>query len=231
DKDLAQLVNEHVELVNTMNSERQDIEGVKKKFGVAPEQIIDYLMLTGDAADNIPGVPKVGPKTAAKWPAEYGRIEKLIENAHAIKGVVGENLRASIPNFELTRKLITVKTDCDLGEFGIGMEALIPRTPDTERLIELYDAYGFRTWLRELTGEQDRLPAQDSRVVVEAVPAAPSDTPVHYETILDWEALGRWLDTLMSAELVAVDTETTSLDPMLARLVGISLSVAPGAAC
>ncbi|NYT81930.1 DNA polymerase I [Alcaligenaceae bacterium] len=230
DKDLAQLVNEHVELVNTMNGERQDIAGVRNKFGVGPEQIIDYLMLTGDAVDNIPGVPKVGPKTAAKWLAEYGSVDKLVENAHAIKGVAGENLRASIPNFDMTRKLITVKTDCEMDELGVGMDTLVPRAPDREKLIELYDAFGFRTWLRELTGDQERIPAQDSRIAPDA-PVPPPVADVRYETVLDWQSFDKWLEILRSAELVALDTETTSLDPMAARLVGISLSVKAGEAC
>ncbi|MBB5216847.1 DNA polymerase-1 [Parapusillimonas granuli] len=230
DKDLAQLVNEHVELVNTMNGERQDIAGVKSKFGVDPGQIVDYLMLTGDAVDNIPGVPKVGPKTAAKWLAEYGSVDNLVQHAHAIKGVAGENLRASIPNFDLTRKLITVKTDCDMAELGIGMDTLVPREPDRAKLVELYDAFGFRTWLRELTGDHERIPAQDSRIAADA-PAPPPADDIRYETILDRDALDGWLAKLRSAELVALDTETTSLDPMAARLVGISLSVKAGEAC
>lgn len=226
DKDLAQLVNEHVELVNTMNGERLNVQGVIDKFGVAPSQIVDYLMLTGDAVDNVPGVPKVGPKTAAKWLAEYGSLDALVAHADAIKGVAGENLRKTIPNFPLTRKLVTIKVDCDLGFVG-NFESLVPAPIDRDTLIALYEAYGFRGWLRELTGDESRVPAQDARVSKEPPPAPPTA----YETILDTAALERWMEAVQSAELVALDTETTSLDPMAARLVGISLATAGGVAC
>ncbi|MDS1142113.1 DNA polymerase I [Pusillimonas sp. SM2304] len=228
DKDLAQLVNEHVELVNTMNGDRQDVDGVVKKFGVAPDQIVDFLMLTGDTVDNIPGVEKVGPKTAAKWLAEFKSIDTLVQNADSIKGVAGNNLRAAIPNFDMTRQLLTVKTDCAIPDLADGLAGLAPRPVDREALIRLYDEYGFRTWLRELSGEPDRIPEQDSRQ-----PAQPPEQPeaLRYETISEWADFDRWLDTIESAGLVALDTETTSLDPMLARLVGISLSVEPGVAC
>ncbi|HUG59094.1 MAG TPA: 5'-3' exonuclease H3TH domain-containing protein, partial [Candidimonas sp.] len=228
DKDLAQLVNEHVELVNTMTNDRQDIAGVMAKFGVKPEQIVDFLMLTGDAVDNIPGVPKVGPKTAAKWLAEYGTIEALVANAHAIKGVAGENLRGAIPNFELTRQLLTVKIDCEIPSLVNGLADLTPKPLDRDTLLELYDQYGFRSWLRELSGEAERIPEQDSRQPVQP-PQAPVQT--HYETILDWADFDRWLADIEAADLVAMDTETTSLDPMQAKLVGISLAIKPGVAC
>ncbi|NGM88840.1 DNA polymerase I [Parapusillimonas sp. SGNA-6] len=228
DKDLAQLVNDHVELVNTMNGDRQDVAGVVKKFGVNPDQIIDFLMLTGDAVDNVPGVPKVGPKTAVKWLTEYKSIDGLVARADEIKGVAGANLRDAIPNFPMTRRLLTVKTDCDMPELGPGLADLVPRPVDRDALIKLYDEYGFRTWLRELTGEPDRVPEQDSRQAVDP-PAAPKE--VRYETILDWDDFDRWLRDIQAAELVALDTETTSLDPMLATLCGISLSIEPGVAC
>lgn len=226
DKDLAQLVNEHVELVNTMNGERLDVQGVIDKFGVAPAQIVDYLMLTGDAVDNIPGVPKVGPKTAAKWLTEYGSLDTLVEQAHGIKGVAGENLRNTIPSFPLTRQLVTIKVDCDLDVID-GLESLVPAPVDRDALIELFEHYGFRSWLRELTGDASRVPVQDARIAPDAPPAPPAA----YETILDAASLERWLDALNAAELVAMDTETTSLDPMAARLVGISLATAGGVAC
>lgn len=228
DKDLAQLVNGHVELVNTMSGERQDIEGVMKKFGVAPEQIVDFLMLTGDAVDNIPGVPKVGPKTAAKWLNEFGSVDALMQSADSIKGVAGQNLRSAMGNFPMTRQLLTVKTDCEIPELTQGLDGLVPRAQDRPALQQLYDEYGFRTWLRELTGEADRVPVQDSRVAAD-VPPAPVET--EYETILTAEALERWLSLIQQVDLVALDTETTSLDPMVASLVGLSLSVRPGAAC
>lgn len=228
DKDLAQLVNDHVGLVNTMTNEKQDIAGVIAKFGVRPEQIVDFLMLTGDAVDNIPGVPKVGPKTAAKWLTEYETVDALVANADAIKGVAGENLRGAIPNFPLTRQLLTVKVDCEVPSLVGGLADLVPKPQDRDTLLELYDQYGFRTWLRELSGDTERIPQQDSRQA-----AQPLQAPVEisYDTVLDWADFDRWLAAIEAADLVAVDTETTSLDPMLARLVGVSLSVSPGVAC
>lgn len=228
DKDMAQLVNEHVELVNTMSGDRQDIAGVIQKFGVTPEQIVDFLMLTGDAVDNIPGVAKVGPKTAAKWLAEYQSVDGLVANADAIKGKAGENLRAAIADFPMTRQLLTIKSDCDIPELPDGLGGLVMQPPNRDALIRLYDDYGFRSWLRELSGDAARMPVQDSRQAPE-LPAPPAE--LHYETILDWDALARWLEALQAAPLVALDTETTSLDPMLARLVGLSLSTAAGRAC
>ncbi len=226
DKDLAQLVNEHVELVNTMNGERLDVEGVRQKFGVEPSQIVDYLMLVGDTVDNVPGVPKVGPKTAAKWLNEYGSLDNLIANADKIKGVAGENLRNTIPHFPLTRQLVTIKVDCDTDING-GLESLVPKATDRDTLITLFERYGFRTWLRELTGDPERVPEQDARVAAEPPPAPATD----YETVLDQQSLDKWVAAISKAELVAMDTETTSLDPMQARLVGISLAVAGGVAC
>ncbi len=226
DKDLAQLVNEHVELVNTMNGERLNVQGVMDKFGVAPSRIVDYLMLTGDAVDNIPGVPKVGPKTAVRWLTEYGSIESLVEQAGSIKGVAGENLRNTIPNFPLTRQLVTIKVDCDVDVVD-SLDSLIPRPSDHAALIELFEHYGFRNWLRELTGDADRVPVQDARVAINAPPAPPAA----YETVLSFEDLDRWVASIEAGELVAVDTETTSLDPMAARLVGLSLATAGGVAC
>lgn len=229
DKDMAQLVNKDVELVNTMSGERQDIDGVINKFGVRPDQIIDFLMLTGDTADNIPGVPKVGPKTAAKWLNQYQTLDELIQNADAIKGVAGQNLRDTIPVFDMTRKLVTIKLDCDLPASAQELADFIPKPRDTDTLVKLYDEFGFRTWLRELTGDAARVPEQDSRVIVQHTP--PEPVKATYETVLDWPSFDRWLTEIESADLVAIDTETTSIDPMLARLVGISLSVRPGVAC
>ncbi|NYT65817.1 DNA polymerase I [Alcaligenaceae bacterium] len=229
DKDLAQLVNEDVELVNTMTDERQDVEGVISKFGVRPDQIIDFLMLTGDTADNIPGVPKVGPKTAAKWLNQYQTLDELVANADAIKGVAGQNLRDTIPMFDMTRQLVTVKLDCHIPSITDDLSGFVPQSQDTATLIDLYNEYGFRTWLRELSGDSNQVPVQDSRVVTEHIPPPPVD--IAYETILDWAGFERWLALIEAADLVAMDTETTSLDPMLAKLVGLSLSVQPGVAC
>ena len=228
DKDLAQLVNEHVELINTMNNERQNIDGVIERFGVRPDQIIDFLMLTGDTSDNIPGVPKVGPKTAARWLNEYGTLDALLANAENIKGVAGQNLRDTQTIFPMTRKLVTIKTDCTIPGFTDDWSFFTPDQQHTEALIELYEEYGFRSWLRELSGDADRIPEQDSRVQLDAVPEA---VKAVYETVLDWDAFERLLSRLQTADLVAMDTETTSLDPMAARLVGISFSIEPGVAC
>ncbi|WP_241121439.1 DNA polymerase I [Achromobacter xylosoxidans] len=228
DKDLAQLVNSHVTLVNTMSGEVLDEAGVLNKFGVAPDRIVDYLMLVGDTVDNVPGVTKVGPKTAAKWISEFGSIDKLVEGAEGIKGVAGNNLREAIPNFPLTRQLLTVKCDCDLTGHVDSVDDLTPRDRDDATLTELYERYGFRTWLRDLTGDAERVPTGDARVAAE-VPAAP--TELDYRIIADWPAFDAWMEQVDKAALVAVDTETTSLDEMQAKLVGLSMAVAPGVAC
>lgn len=227
DKDLAQLVNEHVQLVNTMNNEKLDVEGVTTKYGVRPDQIIDYLMLIGDTSDNIPGVPKVGPKTAAKWLGEYDSLDGLLQHADSIKGVAGQNLRDFSSNFEMTRKLVTVKLDCDVPGFTGDFAALTPEPRDKAVLQDIYETYGFRTWLRELTDDPDRVPTQDARVQPET-PAAPAE--LDYQTVTTQEQLKTLLAVLEKAELVALDTETTSLDPLTARLVGLSVSVKPGQA-
>jgi DNA polymerase-1 len=230
DKDLAQLVTPYVTLVNTMSNEKLDPSGVVRKFGVGPERIVDYLMLVGDTVDNVPGVQKVGPKTAAKWIDEYGSVDALIERAGEIKGVAGENLRTAIPQFALTRELLTVKIDCDLSREVPNIEALLPKSPNADALVKLYERYGFRSWLRELTGEQERVPTGDTRVPTEAAkPAAPEHK--HYEMVTDWAALDVWLARVRASDCVALDTETTSLEAMQARLVGISLSVEAGGAC
>lgn len=228
DKDMAQLVNEHVTLVNTMSSETLDVAGVTQKFGVPPERIVDYLMLIGDSVDNVPGVEKVGPKTAAKWLNQYGSLDALIEQADTVKGVAGNNLRTAIPNFELTRKLITIRTDCDLTPQIPDLEALRPGEPERQVLEPMYERYGFRSWVRELTGDAERIPEGDSRVQAE-LPAAPEN--VRYDTVLDWDSFDRWLALVTAAPLVALDTETDSLVEMQAQVVGISMAVTPGEAC
>lgn len=230
DKDLAQLVNSHVTLVNTMSNEKLDPQGVLAKFGVPPNRIVDYLMLVGDTVDNVPGVQKVGPKTAVKWLQEFDSIEALVEQADSIKGVAGQNLRDAAANFALTRELITIKTDCDIQNEVKNIAELTPKPYDQAVLLEIYERYGFRTWLRELTGEPQRTPALDVRQAIETErPAAPAIQS--YETITDWDSFDRWLALIRQSDCVAIDTETTALDPMTARLVGISLSVAPGQAC
>ncbi len=230
DKDMAQLVTPHVTLVNTMSGETLDPAGVENKFGVPPNRIVDYLMLVGDTVDNVPGVQKVGPKTAAKWLGEYGSVDALISHSDQIKGVAGENLRAAISQFALTRELLSIKTDCELRGLVPDIEMLLPKEPDTSALLGLYERYGFRSWLRDLTGESTRVPTGGTRVAPEPErPAAPDQT--RYEMVTDLDALDGWIARVQQAECVAIDTETTSLDPMLARLVGISLSIEAGVAC
>lgn len=228
DKDLAQLVDSHVTLVNTMTGEVLDEPGVQNKFGVSPDRIVDYLMLIGDTVDNVPGVTKVGPKTAVKWLGEFGSIDALVEQADGIKGVAGNNLREAISQFPLTRQLLTVKCDCDLTGHVNSMDDLQPHQPDTDTLQALYEKYGFRTWLREITGDAERVPQGDARVIVEA-PAAPAE--LRYQIISGWPAFDEWMAQMAEAPLVALDTETTSLDEMQATLVGISMSAEPGVAC
>jgi len=227
DKDLAQLVNEDVELINTMSGERQDVAGVVERFGVRPEQIVDYLMLVGDTVDNVPGVRKVGPKTAAKWLNTYGSLEAIVAHADEITGVLGQNLRAAIPQFAMTRALIRLKLDCALPELPNGVQDLQPGAADTEALRALYQEYGFRTWLREL---EQGAPAA-ARVATPSAAQAPVPVPARYDTVLEQDALQAWLKRIRAARLVALDTETTALDPMQARIVGISLCVEPGVAC
>jgi DNA polymerase-1 len=225
DKDLAQLVNAQVTLVNTMSNEVLDEAGVLAKFGVPPSAIVDYLTLIGDAVDNVPGVDKVGPKTAAKWIAEHGSLDGVIAAAGGIKGVAGENLRAALDWLPTGRKLITVVTDCDLAGHVPGwpaLEGLALKAVQREGLLDFYGRYGFKSWKRDL--ETQMGPA--------AAPAAVVSAPVarEYETITDAARLQAWIGRLLAAELCAVDTETDSLDPMAARIVGISFAVEPGRA-
>ena len=222
DKDLAQLVTSRVRLINTMTNELLDEAGVLGKFGVPPSRIVDYLTLVGDAVDNVPGVAKVGPKTAVKWLAEFGDLDALMARAGEVKGAVGENLRNALDWLPMGRKLITVKTDVTL---DVHPNDLGWQPEDRDTLAVLFAKYNFRTWLREVGG----VTAED--VTEDNSPLA-SVNPVerHYETILDEAALARWLDKLAAADLICLDTETTSLDPMQAQLVGMSFSVMPGEA-
>ncbi len=220
DKDLAQLVTDRVTLVNTMSNERLDRDGVKTKFGVPPEGILDYLTLVGDSVDNVPGVDKVGPKTAAKWLSQYGSLEDVVAHAGEIDGVVGENLRKSRDWLPKARELLQIKRDVEL-PFKLEDLKLAPR--DEQRLAALFSRFGFKSWLKESGGGADPAP-----------PPAPSAPPAkakverRYETILAEAELKRWLATLEAAELVSFDTETTSLDPMQARLVGMSFATVAG---
>jgi DNA polymerase-1 len=237
DKDLAQLVNARVRLVNTMSEEVLDEAGVLAKFGVPPERIVDYLALVGDAVDNVPGVEKCGPKTAVKWLTQYGSLDEIVAHADDMTGVVGQNLRRHLTFLPLGRKLVTI--DCALPRLPAPAE-LTPRTPEVETLKSLYERFEFRGWLRELGagGVADKAAVSGPREQASAFPRplAPSllDDGAHrarYETVLDQTALDRWLARVQAAPLVAVDAETTSLDPFAARIVGISLAVEPGVAC
>ena len=228
DKDLAQLVDEHTTLVNTMSGETLDVPGVEAKFGVPPTRIVDYLTLVGDSVDNVPGVEKVGPKTAAKWLQAYGSLDAVVERAGEIGGVVGDNLRKALPWLPTARTLVTVKTDCDLAPHVPDLAALAMREEDPGQLRELYGRYEFKSWLREVgqtaAADPPAATAQASR------PDADAPRP-EYETVLTREQLDAWLQRIGAAELTCVDTETTSLDPMAARLVGLSLSIEPLRAC
>ena len=240
DKDMSQLVNEDITIVNTMTGSRLDREGVKAKFDVWPEQIVDYLALVGDSSDNIPGVPKVGPKTAAKWLAQYQTADGIIAHAAEIEGKVGENLRNGIETLGLSRKLATLQTDVEL---PLTLEDLRPQPVDSARLQELFTRFELRSFLRQLTGGATdakaagaaKLPPIASATVVGA-PAAtdagafPTPPPRQYETVVTWEQFQTWVERLRQAPLFAFDTETTSLDYMNAEIVGISFCIEPGIA-
>lgn len=217
DKDMAQLVTEQIILENTMSNTRLDIQGVFDKFGVKPEQIIDYLALMGDTSDNIPGVPKVGPKTAAKWLEQYHTLENLIANADKITGKIGENLRASLEQLPLAKQLTTIKCDLDL---PYGISDLKRQPVVNHELKELLTQLGFMSWVKML----DNIPEP---VIQEEKPALVESS---YETILTYSKFEEWLKRLESAELFAFDTETTSLDYSKAQIVGVSFAVTPGKA-
>jgi DNA polymerase-1 len=256
DKDLAQLVNERVMLINTMSNETLDVAGVNAKFGVPPERIVDYLTLVGDPVDNVPGVEKVGPKTAVKWLAQYGTLDNVVQHAAEIGGVVGENLRKALDWLPQARRLITVKCDVELPQ---PYSELIPPVPDKERLRSLYEHFEFKSWLREVNGETVGHHAASSLRGLRELDGgkspgnAPSSSPVltlqrgedgaqdsssghheptrtdsaHYETILTEAQLAAWLEKILAADLVCVDTETTGLDMMNAQLVGMSFAITP----
>ncbi|MEO7773991.1 MAG: DNA polymerase I [Steroidobacteraceae bacterium] len=243
DKDMAQLVNEHITLINTMTNTTLDRAGVKAKFDVWPEQIIDYLALVGDSSDNIPGIEKVGPKTAAKWLAQYGTLDELVAHCADVTGKVGENLRSGLDTLKLSRQLATIRSDISLSEIvGDDVDALTPRAPDVEALKSLYARLEFKGLLRSLGGERADVPAATSSAASTVAPtadAAPAGDNVdvalgalerHYETLTDWPTFERWLDALRNAEEFAVDTETTSLDYMRAEIVGVSFAIEPGKA-
>ncbi|MEO8118003.1 MAG: DNA polymerase I [Rhodoferax sp.] len=269
DKDLAQLVNAHITIIDTMTGKRRDLVGVEAEFGVPAHLMVDYQTLVGDAVDNVPGVPKVGPKTAVKWLQQYGSLEAVVANADAIKGVVGENLKKSLDWLPMGRQLLTIKTDCDLKGWVPelpAMNSIATGEMDTGALAIFYDKYGFKGLARAMEaatagaqggvgsgnggaglkpGATPRSGAGSDAISVTkssrepdlfdepedpATPGATRVSSLAYDTVLSWDDFERWLATLMAAELVAVDTETTSLDEMRAQIVGISFSVKPGEA-
>jgi DNA polymerase-1 len=223
DKDMAQLVNEHIILENTMSNTRMDIQGVIDKFGVRPDQIIDYLALMGDTVDNIPGVPNCGPKTAAKWLAQYETLDNLIAHADEITGKIGDNLRASLAHLPLSKQLTTIV--CEM-ELPYSIEDCHQQPVDKPELIKLLTELGFTSWLKILSSNVEAtVPAVNNEkpVVVEA-------SKSNYETILTKQQFKQWLTKLDNAELFAFDTETTSLDYNKAQIVGVSFAVEAGKA-
>ncbi|WP_308073651.1 DNA polymerase I [Neisseria polysaccharea] len=246
DKDMAQLVNERVTLVNTMSGETLDIEGVKEKFGVRPDQIRDYLALMGDKVDNVPGVEKCGPKTAVKWLEAYGSLAGVMEHAAEIKGKVGENLQAALPQLPLSYDLVTIKTDVDLHtELSDGLESLRRTSPKWSQLAVDFKRWGFRTWLKEAEsrmheaadgdlfgsdtiGEQAALDMETSSEKI--IEHAPAPEKLDYQAVTTEAQFAALLDKLAQADTIGIDTETTSLDAMNASLVGISIAFQAGEA-
>jgi len=220
DKDMAQLVNENVSLINTMTGVEMNIDGVVEKFGVRPDQIIDYLALVGDTADNIPGVPKCGPKTAVKWLTEYSTLKGVMDNADAVKGKVGEYLRESLAHLPLSYELATIKLDVVLDE---DIKEMHPRAPDKAALKTLYTEYEFRQWNEELA---DGIEAPASISTEDSEIQASRE----YDVVFQASEFEQWLEKLSSAEMITFDTETTSLDYMAAELVGVSFAVVAGEA-
>ncbi len=218
DKDMAQLVNDHIILENTMSDTRMDSQGVEQKFGVKPEQIIDYLALVGDAADNIPGVPKVGPKTASKWLQQYGTLKAIMENADAVKGKVGENLRAHLEQLPLSRQLTTIKCDVPI---ECGLSDLKKKEPDIPTLVTLLKRFEFSSWLKQIQDASGQ-PDTDKQHSPESLG--------HYDTVFTQEDFEVWLARLEQSYIFCFDTETTSLNYTDAEIVGVSFSVIPGEA-
>ena len=234
DKDMAQLVDGSITLINTMSNTLLDRDGVKSKFDVYPEQIVDYLALIGDSIDNIPGIDKVGPKTAARLLQQFGNLDNLIAHVAEVPGKVGENLRAGLETLELSRRLATIHTDLEL---PLSVAELRPGTPDTQRLRELYTRFELRALLRALEGSEaapaGAPPAAAAAAAAPPAPAgaaAPQTIERRYQTITRWEDFEPWLEALRQADLFSFDTETTSLDYMRAEIVGVSFAVEPGSA-
>lgn len=247
DKDLSQLVNEHITIIDTMSGKRRDVAGVTAEFGVPPALMVDYQALVGDTVDNVPGVTKVGPKTAAKWLEEYGSLDNLIANADAIKGVAGNNLREAIASGQLalSRQLVTMKTDCALADYIPGLPAFDDITldaPDNAGLLPFYEKYGFKGLASAIKGAAApaataptvAMPGQSGDLFADHSASTVAEEAQHrtvvYDTILNWADFDQWLERLHKAPLTAIDTETDSLDEMRAQIVGISFSVQAGEA-
>lgn len=238
DKDLSQLVNEHITVIDTMNGKRRDVAGVAEEFGVPPALMVDFQTLVGDAVDNVPGVEKVGPKTAAKWLQEHGSLDALLARADEVKGAAGENLRKALGWLPTARQLLTIKTDCDLSGWVPNLpslEGIRLGEPRVDALRTFYQRHGFKSLAAALAGDAGTALARRQPVAPvglfddAAEPPAPTvgRVQVDCDIILDWAAFDRWFDAVRAAGLVALDTETTSLDEMVARIVGISFSVEP----
>ena len=249
DKDLAQLVNERITIIDTMNGKRRDLAGVLEEFGVPASLMLDYQNLVGDTVDNVPGVTKVGPKTAVKWLQEFGSLQGVIDNAASIKGVAGDNLRSALDWLPTARDLLRIKTDCDLQSWLPALpdfSDLLCAEPDLPALLAFYQSHGFKGLATSVAAQIDKAASQSGGAMDLFGEAAPPSRaggpdsadgapallarPTDYETVLDRAALERWLARLEAADLVSIDTETTSLDAMRAQIVGISLSVQVGAA-
>ncbi|HZN47482.1 MAG TPA: DNA polymerase I [Ramlibacter sp.] len=250
DKDLSQLVNEHVTVIDTMNDRRRDLMGVEVEFGVPPRLMVDYQTLVGDAVDNVPGVDKVGPKTAVKLLKEFGSLDALVERAHEVKGAVGENLRKALGWLPKGRELLTIRTNCDLKDHIPGfpeLEDIVIGGQDVEKLKVFYDRYGFKGLVKQLESHDVPPELVEEYRKKQRVPVPPGGTgslfeepdlsglsqatTLHYETIFTWDQFDTWMQRIEDAALVAVDTETDSLDEMLANIVGLSFSTEPGLAC
>ncbi|PCI19170.1 MAG: DNA polymerase I, partial [Piscirickettsiaceae bacterium] len=224
DKDIAQMVTDKVSLINTMNNQWLDVAGVKEKFGVPPELIIDYLALMGDTSDNIPGVPKVGPKTAAKWLNEFGSLDEIIARADEVKGKVGESLREHLHAIPLSKELVTIKCDVPLHEAPTD---LTRKEPDAQKLHEMVSHFEFNTWLKQLNGNTKK-PVKNPRQEEEDEEPLPAKVELQVDTILDEQAFNIWLAKLAASDMFAFDTETTDLDYSKALVVGVSFAVEAG---
>ncbi|WP_285412014.1 DNA polymerase I [Variovorax sp. efr-133-TYG-130] len=254
DKDLSQLVDEHITIIDTMNGKKRDVAGVTAEFGVPPHLMVDYQTLVGDSVDNVPGVPKVGPKTAAKWLLEYGSLDALVERAAEVKGAAGENLRGALDKLPLSKRLVTIRTDCDLDGHVAGLpslESLPVGAPQTAELKPFYEKFGFKSLVKTLEAQEvppelieesikkkkagakagkDQGGLFDEPADMSALEAAAPASNLKYDTVMTWEQFDAWLARLEASELAAIDTETTSLDEMVAQIVGVSFSVTPGEA-